>query len=495
MSNINETNSENKNIWQRMKGSFTNRTATTGLYVAVVSVILIAVVIFINLIVTKADITGDLSSNKVYSLTKDTEKFLGKLKDDIVIYYVSDPQEINDNVYELVKKYEEKSKHVKVELKDPVVYPTFLDQYTDEEEEETASNCVVVVNKNDKTKYRYIAYSSLVQTEVNYQTYSQEMTGVDVEGQITSAINYVIADASMKMYFLSGHDESENFDSTITDLIAKQNIETDVVNLQIKDKVPSDCELLAIVSPKRDFTEEEVEKLNKYFEEGKPIVMCLGYVDRSLPNINKFLKTYGVKNCGGLVVEKSADNRMGQGYTYLYPDLQGHDITGGLEGVYACLPLATGIKEADVVPKGITVEAILKTSSRSYAVTDLELSIEKITKKNSEVGPFNVGTLVTSTKIGKNAKMIVFGSSAAFDGTEQISSSSYINSEIMMNSINYICDVDASTTVTIPVKELSSSYLSIDGSQQLLWTLLLVIVIPIIILVVGFVVWIRRRRR
>ena len=64
-----------------------------------------------------------------------------------------------------------------------------------------------------------------------------------------------------------------------------------------------------------------------------------------------------------------------------------------------------------------------------------------------------------------------------------------------MNSINYICDVDASTTVTVPVKELSTTYLSIDGSQQLLWTLFLVIIIPVFILIVGFVVWIRRRRR
>lgn len=492
MNNINEKKSENKNIWQRIKGNFTNRTSALGLYVAVVSVIFIAVVVFINLIVNKADITGDLSSNKVYSITEDTEKFLGKLKEDIIIYYVSDPQEINDNVYELVKKYEEKSKHVKVELKDPVVYPTFLDQYTDEE---AGSNCVVVVNKNDTTKYKYIGYSSLVKTEVNYQTYSQEITGVDVEGQVTSAINYVIAESSMKMYFLTGHDESENFDSNITDLIAKQNIETDVINLQTKDKIPSDCELLAIVSPKRDFTEEEVEKLNKYFEEGKPIVMCLGYVDKSLPNINKFLKSYGLKNYGGLVVEKSSENRMGQGYTTLYPDFQGHDITGGLEGVYACFPFATGIKEAETVPEGITVEAILKTSSRSYAVSDLGLSVEQITKSNSEIGPFYAGTLITSTKIGGNAKMIVFCSSSAFDGSEGVSTASYINPELMMNSINFICDVDASTTVTVPVKELSTTYLSIDNSQQILWTLFLVIIIPLLILIVGFIIWIRRRSR
>ena len=49
-------------------------------------------------------------------------------------------------MYELVKKYEEESKHVKVKLKDPVVYPTFVDQYTDED---VVSNSVIVVNKKD----------------------------------------------------------------------------------------------------------------------------------------------------------------------------------------------------------------------------------------------------------------------------------------------------------------------------------------------------------
>ena len=195
MSNIKEKKNPKKSMGESLRKSVLDRTSSMGLYVAIVSVIFIVVVVIINLIVTKADITGDLSENKVYSITEATEEFLDKLKDDIIIYYVSDPKEINDNVYELVKKYEEESKHVKVKLKDPVVYPTFVDQYTDEE---VSSNSVIVVNKKDKSKYKYIGYASLVQTEVDYNTYQSQITGIDVEGQVTSAINYVTAESSMK---------------------------------------------------------------------------------------------------------------------------------------------------------------------------------------------------------------------------------------------------------------------------------------------------------
>ena len=63
-------------IFERLRAyinrSLKNKTVATGLYVSIVSVIFIAVVIFINLIVTKADITGDLTSNKMYSITDET---------------------------------------------------------------------------------------------------------------------------------------------------------------------------------------------------------------------------------------------------------------------------------------------------------------------------------------------------------------------------------------------------------------------------------------
>ena len=85
MSNMNEKKSPENSMGQNLKNKVMDRTTSIGMYVAIVSVIFIAVVVIINLIVTKADITGDLSDNKVYSLTKDTEKFLDKLKDDIII--------------------------------------------------------------------------------------------------------------------------------------------------------------------------------------------------------------------------------------------------------------------------------------------------------------------------------------------------------------------------------------------------------------------------
>lgn len=492
MNNKSENNNQKIGLLKRIKESVMNRTVSLGLYVSVVSVIFIAVVVFINLIVTKADITGDLSNNKVYSITDETVKYLDKLKDDIVIYYIASPDEISDNIYELVKKYEEESKHIKVKVKDPVVYPTFVDQYTDEE---VTSNSVIVVNKKDTSKYKYIAYSSLVQTEVDYSTYQSQVTGIDVEGQVTSAINYVTAESSMKMYFLTGHEESENFDSGITDLITKQNIESETINLQTSKNIPKDCDLLAIISPKRDLDSSELEKIESYIKNGKPVLVCMGYVDKNLENLNKFLKNYGLENHQGLVVEKSIENRAGQGYTTLFPNISGHDITSGLESVYACIPLATGIKEAEVVPTGVTVEPILQTSDKSYAVTDMSLSIETINKNNSEKGPFNIGSAITINNDKTTSKMVVYASASAFDTSEDIATSQYINAEMMLSSINWLCDIDSSTTISIPVKELSNSQLTVDGSQQLVWTLLMVIVIPLVILATGFVVWLRRRRR
>ena len=116
-------------------------------------------------------------------------------------------------------------------------------------------------------------------------------------------------------------------------------------------------------------------------------------------------------------------------------------------------------------------------------------------KNNSEKGPFNIGSAISLNNGSEISKMVVYASGSAFDSSEDIATSQYINAEMMLSTINWLCDIDASTTVSIPVKEIANTQLTVDGSQQLIWTLLMVIVIPLMILMVGFVVWLRRRRR
>ena len=71
----------------------------------------------------------------------------------------------------------------------------------------------------------------------------------------------------------------------------------------------------------------------------------------------------------------------------------------------------------------------------------------------------------------------------------------YMNADLIMNSIYYGCDIDGAATISIPAKPIQDIRITMEGSDIILWAMLTIIVIPVIILVIGFVVWMRRRRK
>ena len=102
-----------------------------GSYAMVMSVIFIAVVIVINMIVSTIPSKYseiDVSSQKLYSIGDETKKMLKDLDKDVTIYQIAQSGSEDEKITNLLKKYEDESKHIKVEQKDPVVNPKFVSE-------------------------------------------------------------------------------------------------------------------------------------------------------------------------------------------------------------------------------------------------------------------------------------------------------------------------------------------------------------------------------
>lgn len=123
----------------------------------------------------------------------------------------------DDTIEKLLEHYDELSDHIKVETKDPDLYPKFTSQYTDQT---VAANSVIVVC-GDKSKV--VSNSDMWETSTNYQTYQTQTTGFDGEGQITSAITYVTSENNPKVYWVTGHGEASesNLSTNFSDAINK----------------------------------------------------------------------------------------------------------------------------------------------------------------------------------------------------------------------------------------------------------------------------------
>ena len=73
----------------------------------------------------------DISSSKLYSVTSNTKTVLNHLNDDVTIYWIAQAGTEDDVLKNLLSKYETLSKHIEVVKKNPDIYPTFAESYTE----------------------------------------------------------------------------------------------------------------------------------------------------------------------------------------------------------------------------------------------------------------------------------------------------------------------------------------------------------------------------
>ena len=481
----------NKFDKKKLIGTISKKHIKNGSYTMVMSVIFIAVVIVINMIVSTIPSKYseiDISSQKLYSIGDETKKMLKDLEKDVTIYQIAQSGSEDENISNLLKKYEDESKHIKVEQKDPVVNPKFVSQYTSDDL--SANSLIVVCGDRNKV----IDYNNIYETSVDYQTYSSQTTGFDGEGQITSAIGYVTSENLPALYTVEGHGEKD-MDSSIKEDIEKANMDIKSLNLLTEGSVPDDADCLFIDSPSTDFSSDEKDAIIEYLENGGKAMIFSDYTTEDMPNFDAILENYGVQRTEGVVFEGDKQHYAMQMPYYLVPTINSTDASSetASAGYYVLAPYAQGIKQLDDVRDTVKIESILTTSDQAYSKTDLNSNT--IEKEDGDVeGPFDLGVSITeSLDDDKETQIVYYSTSNLMDSqTNQMVSGG--NEKLIMESLKWMTDTEESASVSIPSKSLEVSYLTITDYDAAFWKICTIALIPGIFLVIGFVVWIKRRK-
>lgn len=476
-----------------IKGSFKSGSFKKGTYSAGLSAMVIAVVIVINLVagqLPESVRSIDMSSQKYYTIGDSTKKILKNLKDDITIYQMTKNGNEDSRIKKLLETYKSGSDKIKVETLDPDLQPGVVTKY---EATQAADNSLIVVNGD---RHKLIDYSEIyVQDYSQYYTTGATSSSFDGEGRITSAINYVTTDNLPKMYTLSGHSEQQ-LSQTITDAVEKQNISTEELNLLASQDVPEDCDVLAIICPGTDCSEEEAESIISYLEAGGKAIIVMNYQGKEQPNFNKVLEAYGVRLQEGYVIENNQNYYYQYGY-YLLPEVAQHDITSSFYGkMYVMAPMSQGIVKLSEARSTLQIEDLIKTTEDSYADVDYGESSAQdgnYAKAGDDVdGPFPLAVAITESVDDKETKLAVYGSYLMF--AENITNSfSLGNVEMFTNSLSWMCG-ETGNIVAIEAKSMDVQQNTIATSKSNLWTAVFVAIIPLVVIITGFVVWYRRRR-
>ena len=476
---------------KKLVGTISKKHIKNGSYSMAMAAIFIVIIVVINMIVGAIPSKYsqiDVSSSKLYTIGDETKKVLKALDKDVTIYQIAQSGSEDDTISNLLKRYKDESKHIKVEVKDPVVNPKFASEYTTDD---LAANSLIVVC-GDRNKV--ISYNDMYSTSVDYNTWQQTTTGFDGEGQITSAIGYVTSEDLPIMYTLSGHGEKD-LDSSFKEDIQKANIDIKELNLLTEGKVPDDADCLMIVSPTSDISEEEKTEILDYLEAGGKAMIFSDYTQDDLPNFDAVLANYGVKRAEGIVFEGDSQHYGMQMPYYLVPTVNSTDASSetASAGSYVLVPYAQGIQKTDDVRDTVTIDSILTTSDQAYSKINMQSS--QIEKEDGDVdGPFDLGVAITEKLDDDKETQIVYYSTANLMESQVNQMVSGGNEKLLLESLSWMTSTDESSSVSISSKSLQSTSLTVTDYDAAFWKICTIGLIPGVFLVAGFLIWLRRRK-
>ncbi len=472
---------------KRFKASFSSRKFKGGAYATALSVIVIIVLLFVNLIAGQLNVNIDVTSQAQFSISDQTRELMADLDQDVTIYYMVQPGNEIELFTELVDQYDDLSDHITVDYVDPIQYPTFAEEYVSDT---ISQNSVIVVN-DATSRSKYVDYYDMIIQEIDYSTYSLQVTGTDVEGQITSAIQYVTTEDLPVVYQVTGHGETE-IGSSLTSSMERENITLNTLSTMTEESIPEDCDILLINGPTQDLLEAEVEMIEEYLAGGGNAIIFTGYGTADLPNFNSLLNSYRVGIVDGMVVEGSTSNYMGNYPNMLVPNVESHSITDAFrDSKYVLMVNASGLEILDGGRTTIEITPLLETSEEAYSKTGEELSV--ITKEDGDIdGPFSLGLYITEEYDGVETRMAVFSSpTMILDGYTDMDTLG--NLDLFLNTVNTITEQD--NTLSIRTVSLAVDTITLTAAQVNLWTAIYIVIIPAVILITGIVVTVRRRKK
>lgn len=474
---------------QKRRYSVSVKHLSVGAYSTGMIAVSVAIVVVLNLVVAELPVSWtniDVTGAQLFSLTDQTKEYVANMQEDVTIYVLADEDNQDVTLQQSLLRYDDLSEHITVEYVNPVINPMFYTKYTDEM---VSNNSLIVVS--DK-RSKVVDYNSIYEATFDYTTYTSSTTGYDGEGQITSALDYVLSEDMPKLYMTEGHGEY-SLSASFTSGLSKENVEYESINLMNYDAVPEDAACLLINAPTGDFSEDDKNKVLAYLDNGGKVVLVTSYTgDTKTPNLDAILAYMGMQVAEGLVVDRNAENYYSSPY-YLLPTAISTTYTSGIyNSYYIFAPFAQGIVIENEDAEGMSYQTFLSTSEDAFSKLSVD-NMENYTKEEGDIdGPFGIGVEAVKSLEEGEATLVVYGCENLFTDSANAMVSG-ANLTLFTNTISSF--VDHEVSVSIPVKSYEVSLLTVPQASILFWAPFVTVILPVGFLVVGFVIWFKRRKR
>jgi ABC-type uncharacterized transport system involved in gliding motility auxiliary subunit len=443
-------------------------------YATTYIIIILAVLVVANFLANRYNKAFDATANKRFTLSDQTKKVVGDLKQDVTIQYFDQATGMTAGK-DLLDRYAMLSPKVHVEYVDLLKKPQ-LARAANISREGTA-----VVNLGSK---------------------KEEAKTFDEEG-VTGALIRTLKGGERTVCVASGSGEHRIDDSTsdgFTDfqtLVQKDNYKVKSVSLLEKAEVPADCTVLVIGGPSGDYIQPAVDAIKKYTEGGgRALIMLdpplkIGRKEISDNDaLTAMLNDWGVSAEKNLVLDDNPVSQLvGVGPEVpLITSYESHPIVNDLAGKATGFPVARSLEVKDGAKAKLT--KLFSTSKNSFATYDLHSAEIKVDPSKDKKGPFALavaGTLDTG-KQNSQGRIVVVGNS-------RWASNSFLrfngNRNLLLNMLNWLSSDE--DLISIRPKEQEDRRINLTRAQFLTLRAVSQFILPLIVVLGGVMVWWRRR--
>lgn len=507
-----------------------------GTLAVVFTVIFIAAVVVLNVIVSmisdRIDTTADLSDTGIYTLDDETIAYLDDLTMDVTVSVMNSETDFEGggtyykSVNELLKKMEMQNGHFKVQYLKIDQNPDFTSRFNGEtlntnyivvEAEETGRHRIITPGsyftcnalRNQFSQYGYPeAYiDQYVEQYVNSSYASQVIDGSNVEQAAISAMLYVTNTDPVRVAFTEGFGESDS--SNLSNLLSKNGYDVETINLQSVAEIDSGIDYIVMFAPSMDYDNENLDKLAKfldndgafgknlvYFSNGQAYYNKTSEDSAALVNLSAFLAEWGIQIGDSYIMQTNPEYTYGNMAIAQVLDIQDTDYAGDVYGnslfTYdGYVRPVIRIWGEDKSKSGIEQKVLIKTYDGAYLRPMSTLSDSEFDISSAESGVFN--DAVCAFKIHSTSqevsRVVAFGSELFPD----VSYSNSNNQDFLVNMFNYISGKTEGVTITS--KAFSTVGFDMNQGSANVLAVILCIVVPVVVIVLGIVIWVRRRHR
>ena len=470
-----------------------------GTKTLILILLIVAVFIAINIGMQNLDLTPiDLTQEKLYTLTDESKEKVKSIDKDVNIYFVGYSED--DSNLSLAKQYKNVNEKIVAEAVTVDNRPDLAGKYGIE-----SGSTGIIVECGDR--YKVLTSDDLV----TYDSSTYETISI-AEERLTSAIMSVTADEVPKVYFLEGYSDfslSSNM-SYLKAYLQNEITEVEILNILSTRNIPDDCDTLVITTPSKDFDDIATTAITDYINRGGNILWLNAAIGNAveLPNVNKILALYGVNPFEvGVIRETDSSKMMYNSPDLIMPDLGYSDITEDLysNGVIFASPTKININEDELENLNVEETVLASTSENAYFRNDFKNDSLTATE-GEETGTFTVGAELKKTlteaneETGEEAKtstLIIYGDNNFVSDYKLIDDLEYAavqlayNKDLVLNSLAYLSDREEDITA----RKSTGTVTYTATEQQDTIVRVIIFAVPIVIIIIGLIVWQKRRRK